>query len=83
MIKRRVTCEGQVYEVLLVAEDGGGFSASVPAFPGAYSDGDTESEALENIVDAIAILKESAVEVDELLRQHENASQSGSEVVAD
>ena len=83
VVKRRVTHDGQGYDVVLVAEDGGGYSASVPALPGAYSDGDTESEALENIADAIAVLKESAVAVDELLRNHDNASQSGSEAVAD
>ena len=30
-----------------------GFSASVPALPGCWSEGDTEEEALSNIQDAI------------------------------
>ena len=30
-----------------------GYSISVPALPGCYSQGDTEKEALENIQDAI------------------------------
>ena len=30
-----------------------GFSASVPALPGCWSEGDTEDEALSNIQDAI------------------------------
>jgi predicted RNase H-like HicB family nuclease len=30
-----------------------GISVSVPAFPGCWSEGDTEDEALENIRDAI------------------------------
>ena len=60
MIKRSVIYQGEYYDVALEPEDDGGYSASAPAVPGAYSDGDTEAEALENIADAIAILKESA-----------------------
>ena len=60
MLKRSVTYRDQQYEVLLEREEDGGYAVSAPAVPGAYSDGDTEAEALENIVDAIANLKESA-----------------------
>ena len=59
MLTRSVTYQTQIYEVELVKEDDGGYSASVPSVPGAYSDGDTEEEALENIADAVAILMES------------------------
>jgi predicted RNase H-like HicB family nuclease len=40
------------YTVVLEASDEG-FAASVPGLPGCHSQGDTESEALENIVEAI------------------------------
>ena len=40
----------------------------MPAVPGAYSDGDTEAEALENIADAIAILKENAEDAASIIR---------------
>ncbi|HWT12249.1 MAG TPA: type II toxin-antitoxin system HicB family antitoxin [Allosphingosinicella sp.] len=38
----------------LSEDDGGGFLATVPELPGCMSDGDTRSEALENVEDAIA-----------------------------
>ena len=60
MLKRNIIHQGQRYDVALEPDDDGGYSVSAPAVPGAYSDGDTEAEALENIADAIAILKESA-----------------------
>ena len=60
MLKRSVAHQTQRYDVVLVKEDDGGYSASVPDVPGAYSDGDTKAEVLENIADAIADLKESA-----------------------
>ena len=66
MLERSVMHRDQQYEVLLEREGDGGYSVSAPAVPGAYSDGDTEAEALENIVDAIANMKESAPEVAEL-----------------
>jgi len=34
-------------------EDGGGFVATVPDLPGCMSDGETPTEALENVQDAI------------------------------
>jgi len=40
------------YKVALVASDEG-FSVSCPGLPGCWSQGATESEALENIRDAI------------------------------
>ena len=62
MLKRSVIYQGQRYDVVLEPEDNSGYSVSAPTVPGAYSDGDTEAEALANIADAIAILKESAGE---------------------
>ena len=58
MLTRNTTYRSENYEVELIREDDGGYSASVPSFPGAYSDGDTEEESLENIADAIAMPKE-------------------------
>jgi predicted RNase H-like HicB family nuclease len=37
-----------------IEESDEGFSVSVPGLPGCHSQGDTETEALENIADAIA-----------------------------
>ena len=77
MLKRSVMYQDQQYEVLLEQEGDGGYAVSAPAVPGAYSDGDTEAEALENIVDAIANLKESATEVVEILAAHGRRDFSG------
>lgn len=63
MLKRSVTYQTQRYDIALVKEDGGGYSASAPDVPGTYSDGDTEAEVLENIAEAIADLKESCVSI--------------------
>ena len=52
------------YRIALHESDEG-FSASVPGLPGCWSQGTTESEALENIKDAI---REYLVVVDEQLR---------------
>lgn len=80
MLKRSVVYQDQRYEVLLEQEGDGGYSVNAPAVPGAYSDGDTEAEALENIIDAIANLKESALEVAEILAAHDHRGHSGSGV---
>ena len=77
MPTRSVTYQAQIYEVELVEEDDGGYSASVPSVPGAYSDGDTEAEALENIADAIAMLKETEEEAADILREHESKDKPG------
>ena len=79
MLKRRVIYQDQQYEVLLEQERDGGYAVSAPAVPGAYSDGDTEAEALENIVDAIANLKESTTEVAEILAVHDRGAIPGRE----
>jgi predicted RNase H-like HicB family nuclease len=58
------------YEVL-VEESDEGFAVSVPALPGCHSQGYTESEALENIADAIRGYLEVA---DELSRRGGHAT---------
>ena len=60
MPTRSIICQDRSYKAELVREEDGGYSASVPSVPGAYSDGDTEAEALENIADAIAMLNDTA-----------------------
>jgi predicted RNase H-like HicB family nuclease len=45
----------QRFAVILAEEPDGGFSVSVPALPGCYSEGDTLEEALANIREAIAV----------------------------
>jgi predicted RNase H-like HicB family nuclease len=70
VLKRSVIYRASQYEVILVREDDGGFSVSAPNFPGAYSDGDTEEAAMENIVDAIAMLEASREDVAVILRTH-------------
>ncbi len=43
----------QVYDVVLEPSDEGGYTVYVPALRGCVSQGETETEALENIRDAI------------------------------
>lgn len=41
------------FEVVLLPEEDGGFSVSVPALPGCHTQGETREEALEMAKDAI------------------------------
>ena len=43
------------YTVILVQGEDGGFSASVPAMPGCYSQGTTREDALANVAEAMAL----------------------------
>jgi predicted RNase H-like HicB family nuclease len=43
------------YTVILEQEPDGGYVVSVPALPGCVSQGDTRTEALENIREAIEV----------------------------
>ncbi len=83
MLIHSVVCQSQTYEVVLVLEDDGGYSASAPGVPGAYSDGDTEAEVLANIADAIAILRESEAEAANILEEYWRASQPDAAVRLD
>ena len=47
----------------LPPDDGGGFVAVVPDLPGCMSDGETPSEALANVQDAIAAWIEAAMDM--------------------
>jgi predicted RNase H-like HicB family nuclease len=53
--RRTIQC---VYTVVLEREEDGGYVASVPALPGCVSQGDTRSEALNNIREAIELYVE-------------------------
>lgn len=43
------------FQVLLEPSEDGGFTVTVPALPGCISEGDTKEEAIENILEAIAL----------------------------
>jgi predicted RNase H-like HicB family nuclease len=53
---------------IALRQSGEGFSVSVPGLPGCWSQGSTESEAIENIKDAI---REYLLVVDEQLRDEQ------------
>jgi len=53
------------YRVLVEADEDGVFVAQVPSLPGCISQGETRSEALENIKEAIAAYLESLQKHDE------------------
>jgi antitoxin HicB len=55
------------YTVVLQQESDGGFVAVVPALPGCVSQGDTRSEALDNVREAIAVYLEDCLEAGEPL----------------
>jgi predicted RNase H-like HicB family nuclease len=48
------------FDVLLEQDEDGEWAVSVPALPGCFSQGDTRTEALENIREAIALHLEAA-----------------------
>lgn len=49
----------RTYRVLLTPEDEGGFSVSVPALPGCFTQGETIEEAMEMAKEAISLFVES------------------------
>lgn len=51
------------YTVVLEQEEDGGYVAVVPALPGCVSQGDTRTEALNNIREAIELYVEDCREV--------------------
>ncbi len=52
-----------VYDVVLEASEGGGFTVYVPTLRGCVSQGETEDEALENIRDAILTWRATWAEI--------------------
>jgi len=65
--------EERVYEfdVVILEDESGGYIAIVPSLPGCHTQGDTISEVLENVREAIELYLEtlSDEERDELLHQ--------------
>jgi antitoxin HicB len=55
------------YHVVLEPDVDGGYVAVVPAFPGCYSQGETEDEALANAREAILLTIEDMRERGELI----------------
>ena len=52
----------RTYRILLTPEDEGGFSVSVPALPGCFTQGETVEEAIEMAKEAISAYIESLEE---------------------
>ena len=55
-----------IFNVVLESAEEGGFTASVPALDGCFSQGDTEKEALENIKEAILCYLEGIEKLNEI-----------------
>lgn len=55
-----------VFNVVLEPAEEGGFTASVPALEGCFSQGDTEEETLENIKEAILCYLEGLEKLNEI-----------------
>jgi len=51
------------FEVVFEPEEEGGFHVFCPALPGCHSEGDTKDEARENIIDAIRLWLDTAIEL--------------------
>ncbi|PWK76525.1 putative RNase H-like HicB family nuclease [Mucilaginibacter oryzae] len=52
----------RTYRILLTPEEEGGFSVSVPALPGCFTQGETIDEAIEMAKEAIALYVETLEE---------------------
>ena len=71
--KQAVKVRGTEYEVVLTPDiEDGGYSVRCPTLP-ANSQGDTEQEAIDNIIDAI----EAYLDVEEEIRQKQKAEAAG------
>ena len=55
-----------VFNVILEPAEEGGYTVSVPALEGCFSEGDTEEEALENIKEAIICYLEGLEKLNEI-----------------
>jgi antitoxin HicB len=57
-----VTMKQRTYRIFLTPEDEGGFSVSVPALPGCFTQGETIEEAMEMAKEAISLYVETLEE---------------------
>lgn len=55
MVKRKIKKEILTFNAVFSEEDAGGYSVSVPALPGCFSQGDDFEEAAKNITEAIEL----------------------------
>lgn len=62
MLLRMKTERVQTYLAVFEEEEDGGYSVSVPALPGCFSQGDTFEEARKNIEEAIRLYLDDADE---------------------
>jgi len=56
---QEINVDGTLYQVLLTAEDDGGFSVSVPELPGCFTQGETIEEAIAMAKEAISLYVDS------------------------
>ncbi len=54
-------------QVILIPDESGGYIVEVPSLPGCYSQGDSETEALDNIKEAIALHLEDMIAAGETI----------------
>ncbi|MFY9462324.1 MAG: type II toxin-antitoxin system HicB family antitoxin [Candidatus Sungiibacteriota bacterium] len=69
-MKKRKTIKKEIltFNAVFLEEGDGGYSASVPALPGCFSQGDTFEEAMKNIKEAITLYLEGEREEKEWAR---------------
>jgi predicted RNase H-like HicB family nuclease len=58
MVKGKKISQVLNFNAVFIEEKDGGFSVSVPALPGCFSQGDTFEEALKNVREAIELYLE-------------------------
>lgn len=66
--QKKIKREVLAFNAVFLEENDGGYSVSVPALPGCFSQGDTFEEAAENIKEAIALYLEDEWEEKEWAR---------------
>lgn len=70
------------FRVILEPNDSGGYTVTVPILPGCISEGDTRTEALDNIKEAIELYIESLQADGEPIPAEESVEEAVVEVIA-
>jgi antitoxin HicB len=70
------------FRVILESNDSGGYTVTVPILPGCVSEGDTRTEALDNIKEAIELYIESLQADGEPIPAEESVEEAVVEVIA-